>query len=201
MVSLGDWRYVSRGEIDAFGSPDAYREAMGPKGKYGRWLRSLNTIVRINDVLFLHGGISLTVSKMKLAAINKAVREQLAEGRMQGLGSREDGPQWDRGLALGEPAVVDKKLDIILKNMHAGHVVIGHTVDREGVLCKADGRVFRIDVGLSSVYGGPAACLLIEKGTFSEVRVGKPTRLLHRDPPTTQPDEESAEPAPAGAGR
>ena len=58
MVLLGDWRYVHRGEVESFGSAAAFREAMGPKGRYGRWIRSHNTIIRINDTVFVHAGIS-----------------------------------------------------------------------------------------------------------------------------------------------
>ena len=35
-----------------------YRDAFGPDGKYGRWIRRHQTIVQIGDGLFLHGGLN-----------------------------------------------------------------------------------------------------------------------------------------------
>ncbi len=34
-----------------------YRQALGPEGTYGRWLRRLPTAVTVGDTLFVHGGI------------------------------------------------------------------------------------------------------------------------------------------------
>ncbi|MCG3180394.1 MAG: hypothetical protein BIFFINMI_02754 [Phycisphaerae bacterium] len=189
MVPLGDWRYVNPAEVEAFGGEGPYREAMSPAGHYGRWLRTHNTVIRINDVAFVHAGISLAVSKMPLEKINRAMREQLARGEMEGLGMEADGPVWDRGLAVGEPEVVARKLAIILPRLGARHLVIGHTVDTDGVQCVAGGRLFRIDVGMSRFYGGPAACLVVDRGVYSEVRQGREPRVLLREAPTTQPAE------------
>ena len=48
------------GETDvvSFGGPDEYKKAMRADGKYGKWIRSHNTVIRINDLLFVHGGLS-----------------------------------------------------------------------------------------------------------------------------------------------
>ena len=29
-----------------------------PNGKYGKWIRTHNTVIQINDTIFVHGGIS-----------------------------------------------------------------------------------------------------------------------------------------------
>ena len=42
----------------------------------------------------------------------------------------------------------------MLKRTEAKRLVVGHTVQREGVTSACDGRVYRIDVGLASYYGG-----------------------------------------------
>ena len=36
----------------------------GPEGQYGKWLRDLNAVVKINGMLFLHGGISPEVAAL-----------------------------------------------------------------------------------------------------------------------------------------
>jgi hypothetical protein len=53
-----------------------YREAVGPKGKYGKWLRRLPTVVRIEDSIFLHGGIHPTLSKYKLKELNTRLAKE-----------------------------------------------------------------------------------------------------------------------------
>jgi len=178
MVLLGDWRYVHPGEIKAFGGRAAYRRAMGPKGKYGRWLRTLNTAIRINDVLFCHAGLTPSYADRSLDAINKAVRDELArEFDDTGIVASPGGPLWTRELALGATADVARALDAVLAKYGARHMVIAHTVARSGVVTRAGGRLIRIDVGMSAYYGGPAACLVIEDGAFYEVRPDGRRRL------------------------
>ncbi len=36
-----------------------YMEALGPNGTYGRWLRSRSVAVKVDDTVFLHGGLSV----------------------------------------------------------------------------------------------------------------------------------------------
>jgi hypothetical protein len=53
------------------------REALSPKGSYGKWLREHAAIVKMNGVVFLHGGISLGLASMKLDAINSVIRNEI----------------------------------------------------------------------------------------------------------------------------
>jgi hypothetical protein len=71
----------------------------------GRWLRSRNVIVRINDYLFLHAGISPEFAAYDLdySEVNSRVRQYLNSDDDIEEGSPEDiilgrfGPQWYRG--------------------------------------------------------------------------------------------------------
>jgi Calcineurin-like phosphoesterase len=53
------------------------REAFGPSGSYGKWLRKHSTVANINGVIFLHGGISPNVAKMKLDSINSSIANEI----------------------------------------------------------------------------------------------------------------------------
>lgn len=53
------------------------REAFGPKGKYGEWLRGHNAVAEIGGVIFLHGGIHPDLAKTKLDAMNKRIRDEI----------------------------------------------------------------------------------------------------------------------------
>jgi Calcineurin-like phosphoesterase len=105
MRLLGDDRYVTPGEYEAFATADspkirdAYvkraetlkepvaqppalgfvemRLAFGRNGRYGKWLRSLKAVVQIDGVVFVHGGISQAVAGLSCEAINATVRREI----------------------------------------------------------------------------------------------------------------------------
>jgi hypothetical protein len=54
-----------------------YREAFGPNGKYGKWVRQHAAVAEIGGIIFLHGGISPGLTSMSLDQINKQVREEI----------------------------------------------------------------------------------------------------------------------------
>ena len=53
------------------------REAFGPKGEYGRWLRGHNALAQIGEEIFLHGGIHPDLAKMKVDALNSRIRDEI----------------------------------------------------------------------------------------------------------------------------
>ena len=142
-----------------------HREAFSPAGYYGSWIRRNNSIVRINDTLFLHGGISPKYAARTRSDLNQAIRRELADPDrlLPGLGTDPQGPIWYRGFAEENEA---GPLDAHLKRTLAFHavqrIVIGHTVTRSAILPRFRGRVVNIDIGLSRFYGRPPACLVLE---------------------------------------
>ena len=202
-VLLDDWRYVSEGEMKAFGGEEGYRKAMSPKGKYGRWICSHSAVIKINDLVFAHAGITPPFARKSLAEINKSIRGELNKGDARGIAMDSAGPLWDRILAMDDERLVAKDLDVVLKAYGARRMVVGHTVSTDGILTRAGGRLIRIDVGMSGSYGGPAACLVVEKGVFYEVRHGKKRRRLQlisaaSRPASSQPATRPAALRPAG---
>lgn len=169
MVLLGDLRYVSSAEKEALGGADGFRKAMSHKGKYGKWICTHNTVIKINDLIFVHAGLTQAFARKSLTEINVAVRKELENGE-GGIASNSGGPVWSRALALGDEDEVAKHLKVVLKLYDANRMVVGHTVSTDGVFARAEDRLIRIDVGMSGCYGGPAACLVVEKGVFYEVR-------------------------------
>jgi hypothetical protein len=57
------------------------RALFGPEGIYGKWIRGHNTVIKIDDSIFLHGGISLKYAGHSLKKINERVREELDDFR------------------------------------------------------------------------------------------------------------------------
>ncbi len=53
------------------------REAFGPKGEYGRWLRGHAAVAEIDGTIFLHGGIHPDLAKTKLDAMNNRIHDEI----------------------------------------------------------------------------------------------------------------------------
>jgi hypothetical protein len=54
-----------------------HREAYGPAGKYGKWLRGLPAATRVGDSIFLHGGINPALGLANVDQINSKVKAEL----------------------------------------------------------------------------------------------------------------------------
>ena len=54
-------------------------DAIGPKGRYGKWMRAHPTVTKIDDIVFLHGGISPAVAELSCPAVNATVAADLSE--------------------------------------------------------------------------------------------------------------------------
>jgi hypothetical protein len=70
---------VSREEWMAAHPPGAmeYRDAFGPRGRYGRWLRGKSVLLQLGDVAFMHAGINPVNAPQRLDDINKQVSNEL----------------------------------------------------------------------------------------------------------------------------
>lgn len=152
-----------------------HRYEFGPKGEYGKWLRDRNTVIKINDFLFVHGGISPKYASWTIDQINERVREELRDFSKlkDGIVVDEEGPLWYRGLALLPEDEIAGHVETVLKSHGVHHIVIGHTPTEGAVLPRLGGKILRIDVGLSAAYGRRLACLVVEKGKMYAYHRGK----------------------------
>ena len=152
------------------------QQAFSPEGKYGKWLHARNAIVKINDIVFVHGGISPKYSRMSIKAINDRIHSELDDPSKLDGGMTTDGngPLWYRGLA-DQPESdreISDGVDEFLKDQGARHIVIGHTVGT-AITPRFHGKVILIDVGISEYYSGPPAFLLVEDSKFYAVHRGR----------------------------
>ncbi|MBN1274532.1 MAG: metallophosphoesterase [Candidatus Aminicenantes bacterium] len=146
---------------------------------YGDWLLEHDVVIKINDIVFSHGGISEKFSKWDLEKINERYREELIEFRrawwpgVQPAIQRPEfvynpqSPMWYRELALGGEEEFEQTVDRILVNLKARYIVIAHTPRLAHIQSRFGDRVWLIDTGISRVYGGNATALVIEDGKFS----------------------------------
>jgi hypothetical protein len=141
---------------------------------YHAQMEPLNAVVRINDTLFLHGGISPKHARRPRREFNATVRRELAdpERLLPGLATDTQGPLWYRGLAEGEPSELESHLRGVLRFHGVRRIVIGHTVTRTAILPRFESRVVNIDLGLSRFYGRPPACLVMEAASVYVIHRG-----------------------------
>jgi len=206
MRLLGDYRYVTPGEYAAFtnadsvatrravidNSPAEARErleqetplgmvemirAFGPDQDLGAYVRTLNAVVRINGIVFLHGGISPSVAAMTCTAINDTVRRELGRDFEKtrrtpatSLTAGEDGPLWYRGLA-NEPDTFAPEVRKILDAQRARAIVVGHSAEPGPIRSRFGHTVFLIDTGMQPAYlaDGRASALEIKGGVFTAI--------------------------------
>jgi hypothetical protein len=145
-----------------------HRREMGPAGKYGKWIRSHNAVIKIGDTLFLHGGIGPKYVDFSLRYINEQVRQELEDFTKLrgGLVMDGEGPLWYRGLAQDDEMALEPHVKAALKNYQVERMVIGHTPTEGAIIPRFGGKILVIDIGLSRVFDTRLrmACLLIENG-------------------------------------
>lgn len=154
-----------------------HRLAWLQEGKYGQWVRGHNAVIKINDTLFVHGGLSASMAQYSLDQINQKIQAELSSSEpldQSALVNAPDGPLWYRGLAtMAESAENAALVDGILSRFEAKRIVIAHTPTMPAILPRFDGRVLVVDVGLSAHYGGAQALLVIEKDELHAMQRGE----------------------------
>jgi hypothetical protein len=153
-----------------------HREDFATSGKYGRWIARHNAVIKINDLLFLHGGIGPKYAAEPIERLNKTIQSELRDINKimaGGMTADSEGPLWYRGLARNEEATEEPHLEVLLKNLGVNRIVMGHTVTDGTVMPRFGGRAILIDVGMAEAYGHRQACLLIEGERLSTIHRGK----------------------------
>lgn len=144
------------------------RAAFAPEGTYGKWLRGLNTAIRIDGTLFVHAGLSAKYAKMPIDEMNRKVREELSDpAKLQGgIVTDTEGPLWYRGLAKGDEQQLASVVNDALAADHAEREAIGHSYADAAITPRFGGKVIMLDIGLPRVYDNTSkiGALLIEDG-------------------------------------
>jgi hypothetical protein len=157
------------------GAREAYFEFL--RREYGRWIALHDTIIRINDTVFVHGGLSDRYAAWPFDRINETVQGELLSfvggvPRATRVLFDGQGPLWYRDLALKSEDVMERELDAILDMIKAKALVIAHTptggsrtLEPER-MSRFGGKVWTIDTGIWDSIGGRTGALIIENGTY-----------------------------------
>jgi hypothetical protein len=57
----------------------ARKSAMAPEGRYGQWLMSLPFVIKVNDHVFVHGGIADSVADLDIKSVNEKYHRLLRD--------------------------------------------------------------------------------------------------------------------------
>jgi len=172
MVMTNDTRYLN--EKYAFFSKYFSRDYALNYSKssvIGRWLRSQNTVIKINGFLISHAGISpfLLSQQIGIDEINSLVRDYLVNKKtskkddLTMLVMGVNGPLWYRGYVFASektPLITQSEVDSILKFYDAEKMIIAHT-ENGSIKYLFDQKVIAIDVPIKNRQ-------IISEGLFFE---------------------------------
>lgn len=158
----------------------------------GAWLRAQPVVLKLGDVLFVHGGVSPAIAESGLSvnALNEAMRgywrlepgaatHSVALDGVLGNAGVTQYRGYFRELDGVYPAASTADVDRVLAHFGVEQVVVGHSVV-ERVERLHHGRVYAVDVNDGDAL---PEVLVYDHGVPSVVDIGVP-RALDTDPPT-----------------
>lgn len=149
-----------------------------PGGRIARELARNPTVLVVNDTAFAHGGLLPTHVNYGLERMNSEVAAWMRRDKLPDDDGYATPPflamgdgnsvMWNRQLSRESYAnPIDRfhacnMVAQALARVGAKRLVVGHTPQMRGVNCECDGKVWRVDVGMSSgVLNAPAGVLEI----------------------------------------
>lgn len=177
MILYNDLRYVNNKYISSAKLMNLeHYELYDEQTVIGRWLRSKPTIIKINNIIFTHGGISeefLSYAGSDLDKINNRMRKSIPNlielrksrnnNKTNGFYNMYFGSEsliWFRGYFKD---YTNEMVAYILSKFTSDHIVVGHTTKNK-VVNLFEGRVIGVDTGLKR--GSYGEILIIKNGQF-----------------------------------
>lgn len=156
---------VDPGDADLAARPDSVRSrvaAFRPGGPYARILGERNVVVIVGDNVFVHGGVLPEHAAYGLERINAEVRAWLrGESAQPDYILKRGSLVWARNYSDEVDDADCATLREVLGTLSAKRMIVGHTVQEDGIRSYCDGRVWCIDTGMSAHYGGNVQVLEI----------------------------------------
>ena len=162
-----------------------HRRAWAPNGELGRLVVGHNAVIRINDILFMHGGLGPSFAAVEADTINDAIRRALRGDPAPAypdIVTNQEGPLWYRGLSVNAEDAERPNLENVLRFHGASRVILGHTKRASTVIPRFDGRVIIADIAVPAGYTDPHAFLVIENGQYFTVHRGQRVPLIAGNP-------------------
>jgi hypothetical protein len=149
-----------------------YSDLYSANSVLGKWLRSKPVMVTINDIIFVHGGISpeLLHRNLDIRQINQIFSDSIVGKDIWSAGKNEEldflagnnGPLWYRGY-FTDSTFTESSLDSILVFYDKAHIVVGHSTHKE-IKSLFNNKILGIDAGI--MYDQPGSMLIYKEGCF-----------------------------------
>jgi len=137
--------------------------AFRPGGPYARMLAKRPVVLILGENVFVHGGVLPMHLDYGLERLNREVSAWLlGEGEPPAFIHTRESPTWTRTYSddVGDDDCA--QLAAVLERLGAKRMIVGHTVQDEGITPLCDGTVWCIDSGLAEYYGSRIEVLEIE---------------------------------------
>ncbi len=175
MVLNGDLRYLHPKYVETakkLGMP--FEKLFTKESILGNWLRSKPVLVKVNNMLFAHGGFhpNLATEKRSIIEINNVFKNSLVKSEL--LTPRKgwakflhssNGPIWYRGYFAKERGkdngATASEIALLLQHFDVKHLIVGHTSQKQ-IETRYQGRVIAIDSSIKR--GNYGEILFIENG-------------------------------------
>lgn len=185
MILNGDLRYIHPKYVETAKQLNKpFEQLFSQNSIIGDWLRSKPVLVKVNNMLFSHGGFhpSLATEQRSLLEINTVFKDNLIKAELDQPRAgwakflhTTNGPIWYRGYFAAErnKASVTKsatakdngatsaEIDLLLKHFDVKHLIVGHTSQKQ-IESRYQGRVIAIDSSIKE--GNYGEILFIEQG-------------------------------------
>lgn len=178
MILSGDLRYIHEKyrKVEAI-TGTRYSDLYSGASVLGSWLRSKPVMITINDILFVHAGVSpqLIQKKLKIKHVNQLFAEGITGKEVDfptgdeelDLLSGNMGPLWYRGY-FNDTTLTVNQVDSILDFYGRELIVVGHTTHKN-ITVLFDNKVTGIDTGMG--YGQPGFMLIYKEGRFYKASI------------------------------
>lgn len=174
MMNLtGDFSYVSDKGKNEFGGSSGRRKFFSSGSQFSSELSKFGYgIAKIGNTLFVHGSVLPSIAKKySIPFINellhrflKGEKELVYNVDFKNIFLNNNGICWARTYSLEKPRC--SALYDVLKLYSANQMVVGHSVQEEGINAKCQNKIWRIDTGMSKSFGknneGRIQALIIE---------------------------------------
>ncbi len=141
--------------------------AFAPASAYARKLAARDVVAVVGDTVFSHAGPSLKHVRYGLGRINEEVSRWMRGEAKEppAIVTEQDSLVWTREYGGELTPEICGRVETVLHELGVQRMVVGHTVQEHGIASGCNGKVFRIDVGLSDYYGNkPTQVLELDAG-------------------------------------
>lgn len=148
--------------------------AFHPGGEMARVLASHPVMMVLDGTAFAHGGILLANAQLGIARVNADVSAWLRGDAPQPAWIKgKDSPVWSRIYSKNPDAQACAMAHQVLGMVGARRMVVGHSIQKQGITSYCDGAIWAIDVGMSAFAGGPIQVLEIRGDQLRVLKAGR----------------------------